>query len=60
MASLNDIRDAYIEDGINYANASARAAQDAILDLISKSTLSRVCSITNRFSSPLQTPIFYQ
>ena len=45
MASLNDIRDAYIEDGINYANASARAAQDAILDLISKSTLSRNVTI---------------
>lgn len=39
MANLNDIRDAYIQDGIDYTNASARAAQEAVLDLIAKSTL---------------------
>lgn len=45
MVDFNGMRDAYVEDGISYANASARAAQDAVLDLISKSTLSRNVTI---------------
>lgn len=45
MASLNDMRDAYIDDGVDYANAVARAAQEAVLDLIAKSDLSRNVTI---------------
>ena len=36
MNSLADIRDSYIDDGLSYEQAQARAAQDAMLDLIGK------------------------
>ena len=39
MEGLARIRDSYINDGMSYAQAEARCAQDAILDLIAKSTL---------------------
>lgn len=45
MASLRGMRDAYIEDGIDYVNAEARTAQEAILDLIAHSDLSRNVTI---------------
>lgn len=45
MNSLADIRDSYIDDGLSYEQAQARAAQDAMLDLIGKSDLTRNVSI---------------
>ena len=39
MEDLARIRDSYINDGLSYAQAEARCAQDAMLDLIAKSTL---------------------
>lgn len=39
MEGLARIRDSYINDGMSYAQAEARCAQDAMLDLIAKSTL---------------------
>lgn len=39
MRSLAKIRDSYINDGLSYAQAEARTAQDAMLDLIAKSSL---------------------
>lgn len=39
MEGLAGIRDSYINDGMSYAQAEARCAQDAMLDLIAKSTL---------------------
>lgn len=45
MKSLAEIRDSYIDDGIGYEQAQARAAQDAMLDLISKSSLARNVTI---------------
>ncbi|EOS50107.1 hypothetical protein [Adlercreutzia caecimuris] len=39
MEDLARIRDSYINDGLSYAQAEARCAQDAMLDLITKSTL---------------------
>ncbi len=40
MMELAKIRDAYITEGLSYAQAEARCSQDAILDLIAKSSLS--------------------
>lgn len=34
MDDLAKIRDSYINEGMSYAQAEARCAQDAILDLI--------------------------
>lgn len=45
MNSLADVRDSYIDDGLSYEQAQARAAQDAMLDLIGKSDLARNVSI---------------
>ena len=45
MNGLADIRDSYIDDGLSYEKAQARAAQDAMLDLIGKSVLARNVSI---------------
>lgn len=45
MNGLADIRDSYIDDGLSYEQAQARAAQDAMLDLIGKSALARNVSI---------------
>ena len=39
MEGLARIRDSYINDGMSYAQAEARCAQDAMLDLVAKSTL---------------------
>lgn len=39
MEDLARIRGSYINDGMSYAQAEARCAQDAMLDLIAKSTL---------------------
>lgn len=39
MESLASVRDSYVEEGLSYAQAQARAAQDAMLDLIAKSSL---------------------
>ena len=39
MDDLAKIRDSYINEGMSYAQAEARCAQDAILDLIAKSAL---------------------
>lgn len=39
MDNLAKIRDSYIDDGMSYAQAEARCAQDAMLDLIAKSML---------------------
>lgn len=39
MDDLAKIRDSYINDGLSYAQAEARSAQDAMLDLIAKSAL---------------------
>ena len=33
--NLSEIRQSYIEDGIDYENASAKAAQDVVLKMIS-------------------------
>ena len=41
MEDLAQIRDSYIADGLNYEQAQARTAQDAMLDLIAKSELAR-------------------
>jgi len=43
--NLNDIRQSYIEDGLDYQNASARAAQDVVLKMISASPLSEKVTI---------------
>ena len=32
MNSLADVRDSYIDDGLSYEQAQARAAQDAMLE----------------------------
>lgn len=45
MESLTEIRDSYIADGLSYEQARARAAQDAMLDLIAKSDLARNVTI---------------
>lgn len=45
MGELTAIRDAYIEEGLAYAQAEARAVQDAMLDLIAKSTLAKNATI---------------
>ncbi len=39
MEDLAEIRNSYINDGMSYAQAETRCAQDAMLDLIAKSTL---------------------
>ena len=39
MENLAQIRDSYIDDGLSYARAEAKCAQDAMLDLIAKSAL---------------------
>lgn len=45
MDGLVEIRDSYIADGLGYEQARARAAQDAMLDLIAKSDLARNVTI---------------
>lgn len=45
MDSLSAIRNSYIEDGLSYVQAEARSAQDAMLDLIAKSSLARNVTI---------------
>lgn len=45
MEGLAGIRDAYIEEGLSYAQAEAKTAQDAILDLLAKSPLARNVTI---------------
>lgn len=45
MKDLAEIRDSYISEGLLYAQAEARSAQDAMLDLIAKSSLSRNATI---------------
>ena len=45
MDNLAAIRDSYIDDGLSYAQAEARCAQDAMLDLIAKSSLARNVTI---------------
>lgn len=45
MEDLAQIRDSYIADGLNYEQAQARTAQDAMLDLIAKSELARNVTI---------------
>lgn len=45
MDNLAKIRNAYISDGLSYARAEAQAAQDAMLDLIAKSVLSKNVTI---------------
>lgn len=45
MRDLAQIRDSYMDDGLSYEQASARTAQDAMLDLIAKSDLSQNVSI---------------
>ena len=37
--NLNEIRQAYLDDGLDYESASARAAQDVVLEMISSSQL---------------------
>ena len=37
--NLSDIRQSYLDDGIDYENASARTAQDTVLDMIAASSL---------------------
>ena len=39
MMNLNEIRQSYLEEGLDYENASARAAQDVVLDMISSSPM---------------------
>lgn len=41
MASIVEIRNSYVDDGLAFAQAEARVARDAVLDLIAKSSLSR-------------------
>ncbi|WP_172135350.1 nucleotidyl transferase AbiEii/AbiGii toxin family protein [Adlercreutzia sp. ZJ473] len=45
MNDLAKMRDSYIGDGLKHAQAEARTAQDAMLDLIAKSTLSKSITI---------------
>lgn len=45
MEGLAQIRDSYIADGLGYEQARARAAQDAMLDLIAKSDLAHNVAI---------------
>lgn len=45
MASLAEIRDSYIDDGLAFTQAEARTAQDVMLDLIAKSSLSRNATV---------------
>lgn len=40
MTTLDRMRNTLLEDGLDYTNATSRAAQEAILDLIAKSKLS--------------------
>ncbi len=45
MGKLENLRDSYIKEGLSYEQAQAKTAQDALLDLIAKSALSKHVTI---------------
>ena len=62
MEDLARIRGSYINDGMSYMRAEARCAQDAMLDLIAKSTFADNITIKGGMSprmraAPQQTSI---